>query len=98
MNQQDNILRSLDHIKRAEAPAHFYARVRAGMERSLKNNRTDNITYTPVYISITFFVFPLVNVFSLSFFKTHKQTAEKQSSGLHAFAEEYQLSSQNIGQ
>ena len=57
----EDILNSLDGIKRASAPDFFYSRLRARMERQLIPDNRSGWILRPVYAIIALFVILLIN-------------------------------------
>ncbi len=57
----EDILNSLDGIKRATAPDFFYSRLRARMEKRLIPEKTSGWVLRPVYAMIALFVILLIN-------------------------------------
>lgn len=97
MNNTDKILNSIDHLKRAEAPGHFYAGVRAKMQRAQKSNAVAGFVLKPAYAMMALVVFLIVNISVLSISNKKTEKAED-SSGTQAFAREYNLTTQTFGQ
>jgi hypothetical protein len=96
MNNTDKILSSIDHLKRAAAPDHFYAGVRAKMQREQKSN-TVAFVLKPAYAMMALAVFLIVNISVLSI-SSKKTEKSEDSSGTQAFAREYNLTTQTFGQ
>ncbi len=57
----EDILNSLDGIKRATAPDFFYSRLRARMEKQLISEKKSGWVLRPVYAMIALFVILLIN-------------------------------------
>jgi hypothetical protein len=60
-NRADEILGSLDGVKRASAPDFFYARLRARMDKELVAEPSHSWALRPVYAMIALFVVLLIN-------------------------------------
>lgn len=96
MSNTDKILSSIDHLKRAEAPGHFYAGVRAKMQREQKSNAA-GFSLKPAYAMAVLAVFLIVNISVLSLANKKSEKAAD-TSGTQAFAREYNLTTQAFGQ
>lgn len=97
MKNTDQILSSIDKLKRAEAPEHFYAGVRAKMQRAQKSNSVTRFPLKPAYAVMILVVFLIVNISVLSVNNKKTEKAED-TSGTQAFAREYNLTTQTFGQ
>ena len=97
MNNTDKILSSIDQLKRAAAPDHFYAGVRAKMQREQKSNTVAGFILKPAYVMMVLAVFLIVNISVLSIANKKTDKAED-ISGTQAFAREYNLTTQAFGQ
>jgi hypothetical protein len=98
MPNTDNILNSINGLKRAEAPDHFYAGIRAKMQRQMPEEKPRAFILRPAFITSVLFVFLLGNIAVLSFNRTTEKTTIQTTTGAQAFAQEYNLSVQTLGQ
>ena len=97
MNNTDKILNSFDQLKRAEAPGHFYAGIRAKMQREQKSNSVKGFTLKPAYAMMLLAIFLILNISVLSLVNKKAEKTED-APGTQAFAREYNLTTQTFGQ
>jgi hypothetical protein len=97
MNNTDKILSSIDHLKQAEAPAHFYAGIRAKMQREQKSSVPAKFSLKPAYAMLVLVLFLILNISILSVTNKKSEKTED-TSGMQAFAREYNLTTQAFGQ
>ena len=97
MNNTDKILNSIDHIKRAEAPDHFYAGIRAKMQREQRSSVSARFSLKPAYAMMLLVIFLIVNISVLSVANKKTEKTED-TSDMQAFAREYNLTTQTFGQ
>ena len=96
MNNTNKILSSIDHLKRAEAPDHFYAGIRAKMQREQKSSIPAGFSWKPAYAMLALVLFLIINISVLSAVnKKSEKTTD--TSGTQAFAREYNLTTQTVG-
>ena len=100
MRNTDDILNSINGLKRAEAPNHFYAGIRAKMQRQLPEPKRTGFTLRPAFVTSVLFIFLLTNITVLTLNTRQEKKTEQSanSSGVQAFAQEYNLTSQTLGQ
>ena len=96
----NDILNSLTGIERAEAPGHFYAALRAKMERQQKEaSRPRQLRLRPVFVSALLFIFLTINIFVLSSTTgNNKIRSQNETTGIRAFSEAYNLNAQSFVQ
>ena len=100
MRNTEDILNSINGLKRAEAPNHFYAGIRAKMQRQLPEPKRTGFILRPAFITSVLFIFLLTNitVLTLNNRKDKKTEQSANSSGVQAFAQEYNLTTETLGQ
>ncbi|NCI47243.1 hypothetical protein [Sediminibacterium soli] len=84
----DKVLRSVDGIQRAEAPAFLYTRVMAGMAKSGMTRVSWLVK--PAFSFAVLALLLLVNLFAFTKFQD-KSEPEPAGSGMQYFADEYAL-------
>lgn len=97
-NRVEEVLNSLDGCKRATAPAFFYTRLKARMERGLiPKNSSRNWVLRPVYIVAALFLVLAINLFVLlkGQDETSTATADNNESIQQSIAAEYSLNDMN---
>ncbi len=110
----DDILNSMNGMKRAEAPQQFYAGIRAKMARQSSAEIVTGFSWKPVFVSAALFVFLFINIAALNFFNKQSKTegspinqstnqpitqsTDQPSTGIQAFADEYHLGTQSLDQ
>ncbi len=93
----NDIINSLDGMKRAEAPGFFYAGIRAKMERGQKIER-QMFSLKPVFITLVLFIFLVANLSVLSGLRKKETNSAPGGPGIESFAKEYNLNIQTIGE
>ena len=100
MRNTNDILNSINGLKRAEAPNHFYAGIRAKMQRQLPEPNRTGFILRPAFITSVLFIFLLTNITVLTLNNRQEKKTEQtaNSSGVQAFAQEYHLTTETLGQ
>lgn len=102
MNRQqrtEEILGSLDGLKKAVAPDFFYTRLMGKMQNQLPEKKAPTFILRPVFLSACLLLTIMANVFVLFSAKEEqpaKAGMEKQATGMDAFAADYNLNSTSI--
>ncbi len=103
-NNTGDIINSINGIKKAEAPAQFYAGVRAKMARQQNagtvNRQLSTVNYLkPIFITAVLFLFLITNIIVLTNNKrTKKSEPENTAATIQEFAEDYHLNSTGFAQ
>ncbi len=94
----EDILNSLDHIQKAEAPSFFYTRLQARMEREAEPSSPFwKWVAKPVFAMTTLSLLILLNVVAINAYrKTNMQGVVMEASGIQGFAQEYQLTVSSV--
>ncbi len=94
----EDILNSLDNMQKAEAPAFFYTRLQARMEREAEPASPFWQWVTkPVFAMATLSLLILLNVAAInSYRKTNMQEVVMEANGIQGFAQEYQLTVSSV--
>ncbi len=89
----DDIIDSLDGIKRAEMPAFFYTRLQAGMEkRATGENGFWKMFTRPAVTLLTLSLLVILNIATIRYFtKRSRMVNHSETSAIQNFANEYDL-------
>ena len=97
----NDILNSLSGLKRAEAPGHLYASLRAKMERQQKDMPvTRKLSLRPVFVSAVLFIFLAANILVLTDLNkpVNNMRSQNEATGINAFSEAYGLNAKSFAQ
>ncbi len=95
----DNILNSLDNVKRAEVPAFFYTRLIARMEREKQpvNNGLLRVFARPVVGISVLVLFLVLNIVAIKGIMSPAKTPQGGLTDAQSFATEYNLNTTASG-
>ena len=87
----------------AETPDHFYAGIRAKMQRQEQQPQVRSFNYKPVFVTSLLFIFLVANIIVLKTNRVAKADEETAispaaSMGIQQFASEYNFNSKSFGQ
>ena len=90
----ENTLQSLEGISRADMPPFFYTRLQAQLDKRAAATGTFWMVITKPAVSlITLSLLVVLNVAAISYYlRSSKKNASKTTTGIEAFAQEYDLS------
>ena len=90
----ESTLQSLDGISRADMPPFFYTRLQAQLDkRAAPTNKFWMIITKPAVSLITLSLLVVLNVAAISYYmRSSKKNESKTTTGIEAFAQEYDLS------
>lgn len=91
-------LQSLDGINRADVPPFFYTRLQAQLDkRSAPANHLWMIITKPAISLVTLSLLVILNVTAISYYmRSSKKANSNPSTGIEAFAQEYDLSATSL--
>jgi len=92
----EDLLGSLDHSQRAEAPAFFYTRLKARMERELLKNAKSSLILRPVYALSALALLLLLNAVVILQKDEVNANTVNENENVQSIAAEYSLNDNTI--
>lgn len=94
-NRPDDILNSLDGVKRAPVPDFFYTRLMARMEKGIPENSNRVWILRPAYVVVALLLIVAINVVVFLRSKDDTTVADDSQSLQQTIASEYSLADNN---
>lgn len=95
-NRTEEILSSLDHLKKAVAPDFFYTRLRARMEKGYEKTRTRSWVLRPAFAMAIIVVVLIINAAVLLRGNESTETAVNDTDSEQSIASDYSLNDNTI--
>jgi hypothetical protein len=92
----EELLKSIDGAKRAEAPGFFYTRLHARMEKEMAVGLPLGLQWKTLLAAASLVVFLLLNIFILTTGKKGNIAGQGDYPSIETFANEYHLGTENV--